>query len=173
MAAAVAGVFARPVAARATPRTRAAEPAGTRSRACKEDGDAAVLLDTLRAARSAQRRRKKERRRAAKAAAASTPPQKDGAGGLDTGLGGASDSVPALAPTPSAAPTPPAPSADGGHTADGVGSYAPTPAPSLVSQPAPPSSAGGMFMHLRKNREDQSAEHGSKGKDRKEGRQSG
>eukprot|EP00928_Gymnodinium_smaydae_P092396 TRINITY_DN7626_c0_g1_i4.p1 TRINITY_DN7626_c0_g1~~TRINITY_DN7626_c0_g1_i4.p1 ORF type:complete len:199 (+),score=17.91 TRINITY_DN7626_c0_g1_i4:298-894(+) len=109
VAAAVASVFVRPATTRATPRTRAAEPAGAQGRACEEDGDAAVLLDTLRAARSAQRRRKKERRRAAKAAAASESRDLQGAADQDVGTGEAHVDVSALAPGASHAeplPTP-------------------------------------------------------------------
>ena len=84
MAAAVAGVFARPATARATPRTSAAGPAGAQARASEEDGDAAAVLETLRAARKAQRRKKKERRRAKKASG-KLPPQNENAGTPDAG----------------------------------------------------------------------------------------
>ncbi len=67
VAAAVTGVLMRPSAA-AVPRPNAAVPAGAQSPA-EDDGDPALLLDTLRAARRAQRTRKKERRKAARQAA--------------------------------------------------------------------------------------------------------
>ena len=70
VAAAVAGVFAHPATARATPAPVARMPAGTQRAASEGDGGEAsteVLIAALREARSTKRRNKRARRKAARA----------------------------------------------------------------------------------------------------------
>ena len=134
VAAAVANVFGRPVTARATPRTHAAESAGAQGRACGEGDesrarDAQGLLDSLRAARSAQRRAKKARRRAARAAASSVP-HDAAAGGLHQGFGDSPVSAPLQAHVHPAVPLPPQ---------------------AHVAAPLSPGAALGLFQTLQQN----------------------
>lgn len=112
VASAVTGVLVRP--AGAVPHSDTRQPAGTQCNA-EGDGDPAMLLSSLRAARQAQRKRKKERRRAAKqAAVVSVAPlsgtslsavpssaeavDMDVKAGLRSEPGGVSDAAPASAP---------------------------------------------------------------------------
>jgi hypothetical protein len=68
VAAAVAGVFAHPVAARAKPTTAAKAQASARAEHAAGESSPEDLLEALRSARRSQRQRKKQRRRARQAA---------------------------------------------------------------------------------------------------------